>query len=76
MPSAHLTVGRFVSQKNHDSPEKVRRWIQEIEAINDWLVEKWWPQLEWVVGEGVGLDAREGKLWYGGGQSIRVGKGF
>jgi hypothetical protein len=31
---------------------------------------------EWLVGDGKGLDCREGALWYGGGQTVRLGKGF
>jgi len=84
VPSAHLTVGRFISQKDHDSPEKMQNWIGEIEAVNESLKLAFWPSdepgqrkgLEWVVGEGLGLDAREGRLWYGGGNTIRIGKGF
>lgn len=31
---------------------------------------------EWLVGDEKGLDCREGALWYGGGQTVRLGKGF
>jgi hypothetical protein len=28
------------------------------------------------VGQEKGLDCRQGTLWYGGGETIRIGKGF
>lgn len=31
---------------------------------------------QWVVGEGRGLDFRKGALWYGGGETIYLGKGI
>lgn len=34
------------------------------------------PGGEWIVGEEKGLDFRKGTLWYGGGESICVGKGI
>jgi hypothetical protein len=101
VPSAHITIGRFLTQSDHDSPEKMERWVREIEAVNGWLEMEVWPQSteageegraeeeavegeqewipkggEWVVGEGKGLDLRKGVLWYGGGETVRLGKGF
>ena len=39
--------------------------------------QEWIPEGgEWVVGEGKGLDLRKGVLWYGGGETVRLGKGF
>ena len=31
---------------------------------------------QWVVGEGNGLDFRRGALWYGGGETVYLGKGI
>lgn len=84
VPSSHITLARFLAQSDHDSPEKMERFLEEVERINRWLVEQFWPQEgvewtgdgEWIVGEEKGLDCREGKLWYGGGQTVRLGKGF
>ncbi|KAI9744013.1 MAG: hypothetical protein M1818_002747 [Claussenomyces sp. TS43310] len=89
VPSAHVTMGRFVTQVDHDTPDKMVLWIAEIEKINEWLVHEFWPQKdvtdelesikeggEWIVGQGVGLDCRTGALWYGGGRTVRLGKGF
>ena len=70
-------------------PQKRRDWIRAIESINAWLEAECWPQTgtgtrleqirpggEWVVGEERGLDFRKGRLWYGGGETVRLGEGF
>lgn len=98
VPSAHITIGRFLTQSDHDSPSKMQNWINEIECINEWLEREFWPMDmqgkgyeqgkegeleqgigaggEWLVGQGMGLDLREGRLWYGGGTTVKLGKGF
>ena len=112
VPSAHLTIARFVSQEDiSTSPQessddsgpgqldghgakavivdtkKVSKLVEEIEDINAWLVEEYWPREgqqgerikeggEWIVGEEKGLDCRKGTLWYGGGNTVRLGRGF
>lgn len=87
VPSSHITLGRFLTQKDHDTPEKMEKWIALIQEINVWLEEEFWPkeeekgeakwkEAEWVVGQERGLDCREGTLWYGGGQTVKIGKGF
>jgi hypothetical protein len=84
VPSSHITVGRFLTQDDHDTPEKMVGWIKKIEELNVWLKEEYWPKKdgkrredgEWVVGQERGLDFREGTLWYGGGNTVRIGKGF
>lgn len=83
VPTAHITIARFLSQDDHDTPEKMREFIQTIEHINDSLKRDYWPEDEalgsdgeWVVGQGKGLDCREGAVWYGGGETERLGKGF
>ncbi|KAL8794996.1 MAG: hypothetical protein Q9195_002444 [Heterodermia aff. obscurata] len=109
VPSAHLTVARFITQKDISAPpvdddeaqpldetkskaaniarEKVQMLVDKIEAINAWLQDEYWPKKgreqrvikkggEWIVGEEKGLDCRKGTLWYGGGETIRLGKGF
>ncbi|KAL3424048.1 hypothetical protein PVAG01_03329 [Phlyctema vagabunda] len=78
VPSSHITLGRFVTQEDHHGPEKMQRWIELLEAINEDLQKKVWetPQGEWIVGQEKGLVCREGTLWYGGGTEIRAGKGF
>ena len=90
VPSAHLTVARFVIQedlkkdgKEEMDPAKVNRILEKIEELNTLLKEEYWPREgriqeggEWVVGDGKGLDCRKGTLWYGGGETVRLGKGF
>jgi hypothetical protein len=83
VPSSHITIGRFLTQENHDTPEKMQNFVKKIEEINTWLQEKYWPkdggikkEGEWIVGQEKGLDFRKGTLWYGGGTTIRLGKGF
>ena len=64
--------------------EKRRHWLKEIGLINQWLEAEFWPEGnkkikpggEWVVGEEQGLDFRKGTLWYGGGETVVLGRGF
>lgn len=65
--------------------KKMRALIENIETINAWLEAEYWPQLdssrlkdggEWIVGEEQGLDCRQGRLWYGGGETVQRGEGF
>lgn len=66
------------------SPEKMQKWIHAIEEINTWLRGKYWPETgvgiaeggQWIIGQGQGLDCRKGRLWYGGGETVRLGQGF
>jgi hypothetical protein len=84
VPSSHITVGRFLTQDDHDTPEKIVTWIKKIEELNAWLEEEYWPKEggkrredgQWIVGQERGLDFRKGTLWYGGGNTVRIGKGF
>jgi hypothetical protein len=80
VPSAHATVGRFLTQNDHDTPEKMKGWVKAINDINEWLQEEYWPKEgkgikeggEWVVGREGGLICRNGALWYGGGKTVVV----
>lgn len=82
VPSAHITLGRYLTEDDHDTPEKRAAWVQAIDDVNTWLMTEVWDKEgaefigEWVVGQERGLDARNGTLWYGGGRSILVGEGF
>ena len=88
IPSAHLTVARFITKQDFETDgnfdqTKMERFIATIDGINDWL-QQYWPQGEnskeggeWTVGEEKGLDFRKGTLWYGdGGETVHLGKGF
>ncbi len=84
VPSSHITVGRFLTQEDHEGEGKMAAWIEKIEEINEWLEDKYWPKeggqvredAQWIVGQERGLDCRAGALWYGGGSTVRIGKGF
>ncbi|KAL8685768.1 MAG: hypothetical protein Q9224_005680 [Gallowayella concinna] len=92
VPSAHLTIARFVTQTDisrsqvDDMPDsaKVRKLVDHIETINSRLRDQYWPGEgrsiptggEWIVGQERGLDCRKGTLWYGGGETVRLGEGF
>jgi len=60
-------------------------FLDKVEAVNEWLQKEHWyrdgeeerdEMKEWVVGEEKGLDCRVGRLWYGGGETVKIGKGF
>lgn len=95
VPSAHLTIARFNSPNPFaaggqgvldaaagNNLKEREKLMESIEAINQWLADGYWAELErgmytaleWTIGEGKGLDFRKGTLWYGGGESIYLGK--
>lgn len=82
VPSAHVTLGRYLTHSDYDTPEKRRAWVDAIDEINEWLEKEVWDVAEgefcgeWVVGHERGLDARCGQLWYGEGRTIMTGEGF
>ncbi|KAH8902773.1 hypothetical protein BR93DRAFT_931985 [Coniochaeta sp. PMI_546] len=82
VPSAHITLGRYLGQEDHRTPEMRSNWVKTIDEINRWLETQVWEQKdakfvgEWIVGQERGLEARNGPLWYGGGRCIMVGEGF
>lgn len=82
LPSAHITIGRYLTETDHDTREKRETWVRTIEEINKWLETEVWDTErgsyvgEWMVGQERGLDARSGTLWYGGGRTLMVGEGF
>ncbi|KAB5577565.1 RNA ligase/cyclic nucleotide phosphodiesterase [Coniochaeta sp. 2T2.1] len=81
VPSAHITLGRYLGQEDHLTHEMRRKWVDTIDDINKWLETQIWDQDaeftgEWIVGQERGLEVRSGPLWYGGGRSIMAGEGF
>ncbi|KAM3435338.1 hypothetical protein MY4824_004919 [Beauveria thailandica] len=82
VPSAHITLGRYLTEADHDTPAKRQRWIEAMDEVNRWLEDEVWDKHdaaftgEWIVGQERGLDARSGTLWYGGGRTIQLGEGF
>ncbi|KND89672.1 hypothetical protein TOPH_05671 [Tolypocladium ophioglossoides CBS 100239] len=82
VPSEHITLGRYLDDADHATPEKRERWVRAVDHVNEWLQTEVWDKAdaefigEWVVGQEKGLDARDGTLWYGGGRTIMTGEGF
>lgn len=89
VPSSHLTIARFVTQKdisdqdgNGIDREKVEGLVRKLEEINAELRAQYWPEFgltgggSWTVGDEKGLVNRRGTIWYGGGHSHYEGKGF
>ncbi|KAI0009925.1 60S ribosomal protein L44 [Xylariaceae sp. FL0662B] len=82
VPSAHITLGRYLTQEDHATPEQRQKWVDAIDEINAWLEASVWgnPESrligEWIVGQEKGLDIRLGTLWYGGGRTVQMGEGF
>lgn len=82
VPSAHITLGRYLTQEDHATPADRERWTTAIDEINAWLEKEVWDSAEaplvgeWIVGQEKGIDARSGRLWYGGGRTIMMGEGF
>ncbi|KAK3074509.1 hypothetical protein LTR53_002991 [Teratosphaeriaceae sp. CCFEE 6253] len=89
IPSAHLTIARFirtqevVNVRGDVDQINISGLVETIERINRWLQAEYWPNEngikdggEWVVGEEKGLEYRKGALWYGsGGETVAIGKG-
>jgi hypothetical protein len=80
VPSAHLTIARFIKPQDFEM-EALMRVVGE---LNKWLEKEFWPTEdgikdggEWIVGEDKGLEVRKGALWYGsGGETVLVGEAF
>lgn len=82
VPSAHVTLARYLSRSDHETPAQREAWVRAVEDLNGWLERQVWDVTngefigEWVVGQERGLDLRCGTVWYGGGRSITTGEGF
>ena len=89
VPSSHLTIARFVTQKDISSKDgngidgaKMEGLVRKLDDINAELRSMYWSEDglrgegSWFVGEEKGLVNRRGNLWYGGGHSHYEGKGF
>lgn len=89
VPSAHLTIARFVVPPEADKSKMVddlcsrtTAIVNKIEEINQTLRSTDWKQFgnpsrgEWVVGQERGLDFHKGRSWFGEGETVYIGKGF
>lgn len=90
VPSAHVTIARFVrpvgwTEKEFEESSLFRKRAKElvatIEDINQELRSDDWKRFgnpsrgEWVVGQEKGLELMKGRSWYGKGESVLIGKG-
>lgn len=84
VPSSHITIARFITQEGFQLQKagsdesyidsgRVKMLIDTIDRINHKLKEK---PVEWVVGQEKGLELHKGRSWYGGGETVLIGKGF
>ena len=84
VPSSHLTIARFVTQKDFANEDasmdhvRIQNLVGRLEGLNGLLEKDHWSKYEgeWVVGEEKGLVCRRGTVWYGGGESQHEGRGF
>lgn len=80
VPSAHITICRFITHADHNSLAKKRQWIDAIEEINRWLVEEYWPKPEGEAakdGPAGATRIKEGGEWIVGqdqGLTLRKGR--
>ncbi|KKK21136.1 hypothetical protein P175DRAFT_0473069 [Aspergillus ochraceoroseus IBT 24754] len=84
-----ITQDGFTDHSTEEKPQvsvshsRVKLLIDKIEEINKRLEAEYWPQDnggtmnagEWLVGQEKGLVIRKGRLWYGGGEDVELGKG-
>lgn len=84
VPSSHVTIARFITQEgfqlqkagsdeSYIDSARVKMLIDTVDRINHKLETQ---PVEWVVGQEKGLELHKGRSWYGGGESVLVGKGF
>lgn len=83
VPSAHLTLLRFITAEEVVCEGRVKdgvmeRFVAAIEGANEWLRTEVWGSQDgrWEVGKENGLDCRHGALWYGGGETVMLGRGI
>ncbi|KAF4153585.1 hypothetical protein CNMCM6069_000600 [Aspergillus lentulus] len=77
-------IRQDVAGEGHVDPSKVKELIDKIDEINQRLQDGYWPSKngtikaggEWLVGREQGLVIRRGRLWYGGGDDVQLGKGY
>ncbi|KIH86714.1 hypothetical protein SPBR_08552 [Sporothrix brasiliensis 5110] len=50
VPSAHITLGRFIGQDDHATPEARQAWVDTLDEINAWLEKEVWDKV-WELSE-------------------------
>lgn len=84
VPSAHVTIARFVlpvgTEQRMDIAEslsaRAAAVVEKIEEINRVLELESPGGGEWVVGQEKGLELVNGRSWYGEGERVLLGEGF
>ncbi|KAJ5752171.1 hypothetical protein N7520_009088 [Penicillium odoratum] len=89
VPSAHVTIARFVMPPGVDKLKEVDSLcsrtveiIEKIEDINQELRSGDWKRFGstsrgvWVVGQEQGMELNQGRSWYGKGEVILTGEGI
>ncbi|EPE08298.1 ureidoglycolate hydrolase [Ophiostoma piceae UAMH 11346] len=51
VPSAHITLARFMDTKEYATPEARLAWVEALEALNEWLEKEVWDSV-WADAEG------------------------
>lgn len=89
VPSAHLTIARFVMPVGSTEVEELEvtyemavKLVEKIEDINQELRSDHWKKFgspsrgEWTVGQERGLELNKGVAWYGTGDAVLIGEGI
>ncbi|VVT49248.1 uncharacterized protein SAPINGB_P002177 [Magnusiomyces paraingens] len=73
VPSAHVTIARFIEEV---SPNVVDALLETIQNINTWLEDVYSnpESFSWQVGSERGTECRCGRIWYGGGWTEATGE--
>lgn len=73
VPSAHITIARFVKEI---PPEAIDAILNQVKELNAWLDESYSDpnKFSWKIREERANVCRYGRLWYGGGTSEGTGK--
>lgn len=68
VPSAHVTIARFIKEL---SPDAIDSLLSEIEKLNQWLDAEYSDpsKFAWRLGQERATECRYGRIWYGGGAS-------
>lgn len=45
VPSAHITLGRFIGQEDHATPAARQAWVDTLDEINAWLEKEVWDKV-------------------------------
>ncbi|KAL4868271.1 hypothetical protein BDV12DRAFT_197491 [Aspergillus spectabilis] len=76
-PLAHVTIGRFIDNAffeafdqggaTEEKRNRMERWVNLVQQINEGLQQVHWGDLSWVVGEDKGLEIQLGYIKFGRG---------